>query len=568
MSRHLNMSIFPSEIYISCHVFFPGHPQRNHPRYVGKCSNMKTAIEKFNIEMSSFKTDVGKLKCAFALVQFTFRNYIFNQFSLCTTIIIIIALRCSGFTFPSFSSKGKRRSEHGDVDDTVSLQTPAGDKKSRSCRDVFLGNNYNASNISETVHVLQSRSVLLRCNVLLGNLSRRWIYEGDVIYLDKNALSTQLGNTVELLNNYSLLINPVMLFHDGWYECAHGTVVLNKYKVTVEVQPHVFISIDGNNITDIVVFDKQKTFTAVCHAQRSKPAVKMTWTINNKLLNSSQSFFDCWILENGSTYDCTSTLETRIQEDSGTITCIASAQDSFGKITSTVPFQTYLIPDVSVTINNNTPNAVFCIEEIVTAECLAIGSRPKVNFTWVVNDQLTEPSHVECKITEDGNYSKTFNCVSTLNINITEEGDGTVICIAGAHGDFQQNFSVSFRTSCFHSKDSPRIQTNSFQHRDWRNTVPMNTVPMQIIPAEIKYRSCPLLSENDHDTYVEATNRISVIDVDSIIIADSIPGNGVFGCWFAINTYDDSVMVTKSLKGLNKCVIYDEVIYLLNCVSA
>lgn len=207
-----------------------------------------------------------------------------------------------------------------------------------------LGYNRSAVNVNQTIHVLQSSSVLLECDNLSANDKSKWKHGEDIIFIDKNALSTDLKSTVVLSQNYSLFISPTLLLHEGLYQCIRNSVTVRRYQVIVEVPPIVYITINGTNSTEFAVLEQEERFIARCYAERSKPKVNLTWKINNKAIKPSEYSNECRITEqhiSDNVFDCVSKLKTSIQDKNGTIICTASAKSIFGERSTSVTFLTY-----------------------------------------------------------------------------------------------------------------------------------------------------------------------------------------------------------------------------------
>lgn len=64
-------------------------------------------------------------------------------------------------------------------------------------------------------------SVMLTCN-REQNVSSKWELGKIMLYFNQAIMNEEFRSNTFLFNNYSLLINPVSLFHEGKFICSSG----------------------------------------------------------------------------------------------------------------------------------------------------------------------------------------------------------------------------------------------------------------------------------------------------------------------------------------------------------
>lgn len=191
----------------------------------------------------------------------------------------------------------------------------------------FCSNTHSV--ILRELHVLKSRRIVLECSHE-SERGNRWEHEGKLLYVGRNQLTTHLNKTTSLLPNYSLAMDPVLIFHEGVYKCIRNSTTARIYNLSVEVEPHIFITINGTeNVTD-QIFHEDSLIIAECHALRTKPEVTLKWIVDKKDIDPFYS--NCKHSADiafSKTFDCMSTLTIEVRDTKGTLTCTTSGETSF-----------------------------------------------------------------------------------------------------------------------------------------------------------------------------------------------------------------------------------------------
>ncbi|KAJ8033450.1 Ephrin type-A receptor 10 [Holothuria leucospilota] len=99
----------------------------------------------------------------------------------------------------------------------------------------------------------------------------------------------------------------------------------------VYVAPTVYLTINGEGISDILKIKKHKEIIASCHAIGAKPSVNISWSINDEMIDSSDKISNVINVssQNNETYDTVSILHLRPDITKGNVTCIS--RDISGK---------------------------------------------------------------------------------------------------------------------------------------------------------------------------------------------------------------------------------------------
>lgn len=76
-------------------------------------------------------------------------------------------------------------------------------------------------------------SVLFPCHGV-SNVVQNWLHENTVLFIDHVSVSDQFQNTLFLFANYSLLIKPTSLHHEGTYRCVCGLFTDMTYQLKLQ----------------------------------------------------------------------------------------------------------------------------------------------------------------------------------------------------------------------------------------------------------------------------------------------------------------------------------------------
>lgn len=76
-------------------------------------------------------------------------------------------------------------------------------------------------------------SVFIKCD----NYSRgvgNWMHDDTVLYVAQILVNDRYEDSLTLFENYSLLIDPVSIFHGGIYQCMRGTRKIVEYLIDIK----------------------------------------------------------------------------------------------------------------------------------------------------------------------------------------------------------------------------------------------------------------------------------------------------------------------------------------------
>ncbi|KAJ8048554.1 Tyrosine kinase receptor Cad96Ca [Holothuria leucospilota] len=273
-------------------------------------------------------------------------------------------------------------------------------------------------------------SLLLSCDGISANASN-WVLNSVVLYINEFPVDVQSEYSLSLQNNYSLLIDPVSLSHEGIYRCYRDGLIVQEYNVTVEVQPQVSISVDKQYGSEIHI-EAGKDIEVTCHALRAKPVMHFTWIIDNGKLNASQVAATIRVNKNNNaTFDTISTAKIKLRQEEGNISCVSSRQEAWHMHHVSLPYRTWVRPKMYLSINDNNttlPTPVAGNQTFV-ARCRTVGSRPTIFHKWFINNRHINSSDI---VYERENKSEgsdvTFYTTSTIWHRPWKD-NGTVSCI-------------------------------------------------------------------------------------------------------------------------------------------
>lgn len=112
------------------------------------------------------------------------------------------------------------------------------------------------------------------------------------------------------------------------------------------VNPHFYIDVNGTNFTSsshlTLDADVSERHSLACHADRAKPAVNLTWKINNKEVDSSVVEFN--VTSNPTDnrlHDSVAVFRRYFNKTMENISCIRSAQSISSEQEITLQISTY-----------------------------------------------------------------------------------------------------------------------------------------------------------------------------------------------------------------------------------
>lgn len=275
----------------------------------------------------------------------------------------------------------------------------------------------------------QFDKIILSCIDRTGGMSK-WKHDNDVIFLGRNALTSDIRYSVPHSKNYSLTIDPILLTDEGVFECVGGnSTTIEKYNITVIVPAITFITINGQNTTKLLHLEEKRKSVAVCYAIGSKPVAEFSWLLNGKMTNNSNAKFTVSLNhKNNRTFDATSTMAYSPHELVGNITCITDST-GWGKQQASARFSTFVNPNIYLTINgeiNKTEISVSDVQE-VNIVCISKGARPRVTLAIKINDKHVEVSEEGILPSGDNYNSGTFDTKVMVSMLLPGQ-NGTISC--------------------------------------------------------------------------------------------------------------------------------------------
>lgn len=91
--------------------------------------------------------------------------------------------------------------------------------------------------------VLVGDCLVLPCEATFGS-HRSWKYDGVILSVNKDIVSTRSKEMIFLLENYSMQIDAISLNHEGSYKCSTGSISLMEVYVKVNGMLRILSSND------------------------------------------------------------------------------------------------------------------------------------------------------------------------------------------------------------------------------------------------------------------------------------------------------------------------------------
>lgn len=76
-------------------------------------------------------------------------------------------------------------------------------------------------------------SVFIKCDDFSRGVGN-WMHDDTVLYVAQILVNDQFEDSLTLFENYSLLINPVSISHEGIYRCIRGTRKIVEYLIDIK----------------------------------------------------------------------------------------------------------------------------------------------------------------------------------------------------------------------------------------------------------------------------------------------------------------------------------------------
>ncbi|KAJ8049283.1 Proto-oncogene tyrosine-protein kinase LCK [Holothuria leucospilota] len=165
--------------------------------------------------------------------------------------------------------------------------------------------------------------VLLDCNYT-SEKERLWLYNNNInLFRIMLPIFEPFGNSVKLLGNYSLSITNLSLENEGLYQCVQESEILVNHFLSVEVLPEE-VNVSITYMSDKTIIPMNRVVEVTCLAKGSKPAVNLTWLLNNDEVDSAakQAHHISVNEDNNKTFDTVTILTFQPQSSPLKITCV------------------------------------------------------------------------------------------------------------------------------------------------------------------------------------------------------------------------------------------------------
>lgn len=187
------------------------------------------------------------------------------------------------------------------------------------------------------------QSVLLECSGVYMQ-GRKWEFEDNILYSGRFYFGKIPGESFKLYDNYSLLISSMSFHHEGRYTCKqNASEVISGYHLQVEVPPRLYMTIDEvKTSNETHQIDSCKPLFVACYAVEARPAVNLTWLLNDKVLDSNSVLHEVSKSpDNNETFDTVTLAQFRIKDEDGKISCEGSYSYAHSKFIVQANFVTY-----------------------------------------------------------------------------------------------------------------------------------------------------------------------------------------------------------------------------------
>ncbi|PIK47978.1 hypothetical protein BSL78_15186 [Apostichopus japonicus] len=171
-----------------------------------------------------------------------------------------------------------------------------------------------------------------------------WKFQENFLIIEGHLLRSELNESLHLLQNKSLYIQPISLLNIGKYECIKNHETLLTYFLDVEVPPTLSMTVDGHSYHDTgdtLYIPYNKTIPASCYATGSRPAVNLSITVDNEEISPSYINTTTNASLNGTTFDSRILFSLQTEEETGHVTCHCNGFSYFSEQRLIVSYSTY-----------------------------------------------------------------------------------------------------------------------------------------------------------------------------------------------------------------------------------
>ncbi|PIK38197.1 hypothetical protein BSL78_24964 [Apostichopus japonicus] len=292
-------------------------------------------------------------------------------------------------------------------------------------------------------------SVLLNVCYTEESNTIHWKFQENFLIIEGHLLRSELSESLHLLQNKSLYIQPISLLNVGKYECIKNHETLLTYFLDVEVPPTLSMTVDGHsyyNNGDTLYIPYNKTINVSCYATRGRPAVNLSITLDNEEISRSDINITTTTnaILNGTTFDIITLVSLQTAGHRGNISCRCSELSYFSEQRLIVSYSTYVPPRMSLKINEFPINqSYFWVPqyELMVITCFAWNARPKVNLSWVINDR--DRIYTQTNVTEGD--TPLYHSKSLLDYIPTQEHE-TISCCGNSVTSSEYHVGVSLYT--------------------------------------------------------------------------------------------------------------------------
>ncbi|XP_071852438.1 uncharacterized protein [Apostichopus japonicus] len=171
-----------------------------------------------------------------------------------------------------------------------------------------------------------------------------WKFQDRVLTFDGLLVRSPLSESLHLLQNRSLYIQPISLLNIGKYECIKNGETLLTYSLDVEVPPNLSMTVDGHSYHDsgdTLYIPYNKTIPVSCYATGGRPAVNISITVDNEEISPSDINTTTNAILNGTTFDRRIMFPLLTAEETGNLSCHSSGLSYYSEQRLEVSYSTY-----------------------------------------------------------------------------------------------------------------------------------------------------------------------------------------------------------------------------------
>ncbi|XP_071852243.1 uncharacterized protein [Apostichopus japonicus] len=188
-------------------------------------------------------------------------------------------------------------------------------------------------------------SVLLNVSGTEEGNTNYWVFQGKFLFFEGVLARWELSDSLHLLQNKSLHIQPISLLNIGKYECIKNNETLVTYFLDVEVPPTLSVNVDGHSYHDngeTVYIPYNTTIPVSCYATGGRPAVNLSIAVDNEEISPSDSNTTTNAILYGTRFDTRITVSLLTAEETGNLSCLSSGLDYYPEQRLDVTLSTYV----------------------------------------------------------------------------------------------------------------------------------------------------------------------------------------------------------------------------------